>query len=433
MRAGAIVAIASARGQAPRAVIRLAGPLACVLTEQRFSPDGGLRYDGSARGATLGRWRMPPWLDGIPVDIWTFKGPASACGVDVVEIHLPSSPYLSERLVDDLVAGGAALAEPGEFTRMAVENGRLDLTRAEGVLALIRARDDAEAKSARGRLMGGLSRVLEAFESEIVDLLVPIEAGLDFSDQDFRADIPTGAARHAHELGQRLAEFSASEERECRRQNYRVVLRGSVNAGKSTLWNALTHGAAITSPRAGTTRDPLVGSFTHADIEVLVVDTAGIGEALDSIDAAAQERALVEVQSADLVVSVADLRKRDFQAGAGLRIGTHSDVYHGSIPEGVITVCALTGSGLDALKLAIFDALMKHRDATPLLLGSRVSAGLRAASAAIERGAAALLDHPPEFAAADFRDALRLVRALRFAAPGDPVLDRIFSSFCIGK
>lgn len=428
----AVVAIASARGAAARAVIRVAGDDVARLLAERFEPLGNEAWNPRARAARRGWWTLPARGWRFPVDVWNYSAPRSATGTDLAEILVPGAPALTRAFLEDLVRLGATLAAPGAYTRMAVLNGRLDLAQADAVLALIRARDDAEARAAHLALEGGDSRRLESFEDALVDLLVPLESALDFSDQDFLAVVPSDLAVRAAALA---AAFDKAAEGTAPTRSDdlpRVVLVGRANAGKSTLWNALTGGVALTGDIPGTTRDPLAREGACAGVRVVWIDTAGIDGPRGPVDDVAHALRERHARGADLRVGVADARAPVFPEFCDLKVATHLDL-EGRIPEGVLGVSVPAGLGLDALKTAVAEILASRASGVPTAFPLRIAEGLREAALLLRRGVEALAVHPPEFAASDWREAQRVLRGLRRAGPGDPVLDRIFSSWCIGK
>jgi tRNA modification GTPase len=468
-----LVAIATARGAAERGVIRLAGPRAFEMVGARFDADDGgagvealraavasrsaaaLRGRFSLRGTEAAR-RAPGWADAASaVDLWLFRAPRSYTGDDLVELHLPGAPALLDLAVRLLVADGARPAEPGEFTRRAAEAGKLDLTRAEAILATISARDADEHRRARALLDGGLAREVAARIDRVIELLVPLELALDFSDQDVEIVAPERHAADLRALAVALRVASTPVRGAARRTLRRVVLRGPANAGKSTLFNALLgRDVALAAPVAGTTRDVLVGLWERGGASAMLTDTAGDdvhGGMHDAAAHAARERALLE---ADLVLEVRDLRRggwparRPAEGPPFLCVGTFADLTASASPAesgtraptgyAVHRVAAPYEIGVrelaDALARALADAASESAaDAAPFLVTARVAGLFGAAAEAVARAAEALETSPVECAASDLRAALRALRAIVFAEGTDPVLDRIFRDFCIGK
>jgi tRNA modification GTPase len=435
---GTIVAPASAPGPAPRCVVRVSGPAAFAIAGRVFLHDAPGPLGAGFRTGLL-------VLDALgtacPAHAWGFAAPASCTGEDVVELHVFGAPALVDAVLRGLIARGARLAFPGEFTRRALENGKLDLTRAEAVLALVRARDEDEHRKARALLEGGLARAVAGFMDRVIALLVPIEASLDFSDQEIPLFGTEGLAPAARALAKDLSDFQVSRDAAARRLLPRVVLRGPANAGKSTLFNALLGSdVALATPVRGTTRDTLAAEWRHAGVRAVLVDTAGddvLDAPVDRLARDVRERALLE---ADLVLEVRDLRRGGWPrpAPGALRVGTMLDLAaleERAVGDDVVAVSARTGTRLDALRDRIAAALREGagRHAAPFLVTARQKGHLERARIAVERGAGALVDAPAELAASDLRDALGELRAVVGAEGGDPVLDRIFREFCIGK
>ncbi len=435
-----IVAVSTARGSAARATVRLAGPRAFALfaglVADRSIAAGTTRLAGPRRAfIPIDRFGTP-----APCDAWCFVGPRSFTGGDLVELHLPGSALLVDLVVRRLCAAGARPAHPGEFTRRAVMAGKLDLTRAEATAALIRARDENEHRRAKALLDGGLARAIATIEDRVVALLVPLELALDFSDQDVTIVEPDSHAARLAELADEVRRLGDASQATPHRHLPRIVLRGPANAGKSSLFNALLgRPAAIATPIRGTTRDVVAAEWNGVAGGAWLVDTAGddvFGGPLDDLAHAARERALLE---ADLVLEVRDLRAAVWPASADvpfLRVGTMLDLLpDGSRPPpGIVAVSNRTGEGLQALGRAISGVFERGEGRTePFLVTDRHAVHLQAASAAISRAASVLGTAPPEFAAADLRDALREIRRITGASGEDPVLDRIFRDFCIGK
>ncbi|MEO0651384.1 MAG: GTPase, partial [Planctomycetota bacterium] len=297
-----IVAIASAPGAAERGIVRLSGDRTREVVGARLEGDFPRR-----RGAHAVRLRDARGVQ--PARLLWMPGPRSYTREDTAELHLPGNPHLLAAALEALLAAGARRAEPGEFTRRAFENGRLDLTRAEGVLELVEARNEDERRAAIALLEGGLSRRVGALREALDDVRALCEATLDFDEAD-TGHVPTEELARALEaassdLGAALAYERA---RPPRAGLPRVMLVGAPNAGKSTLFNALRpEGSvpAIVSDLAGTTRDPLRVEADLPGGRIELFDLAGLATtALDELDAAGQGRARALLDSADLLLPV---------------------------------------------------------------------------------------------------------------------------------
>ncbi|MBI5362199.1 MAG: 50S ribosome-binding GTPase, partial [Planctomycetes bacterium] len=250
---GTIVAIASPPGAAERGIVRASGPLVAELVRATTLLD-------PARALGLRAWRAVEFDDGVGIQpgylAW-MRGPRSLTGEDVAEFHLPGHPELSAAALARLVALGARPATPVEFTRRAFLAGKLDLSRAEGVLLLVSAEDEAERRAATALLFGGLARGVQAVRDELLDLRALCEARRDFDPAE-TGHVPVELLRAGFERAR--SRLTAAEQDERARPGEaglpRVVLAGPPNAGKSALYNALTgRAAALESPAAGTTRD----------------------------------------------------------------------------------------------------------------------------------------------------------------------------------
>lgn len=442
-----IVAAATAKGPAPRGVIRLSGPCAaaCAAAVVRA---GAADVRGSGRGVLETSVAVTADGDGpaVPARLLVFRAPRSFTGEDVVEIHLPGAPVLLDLVQDRLVRAGARPAHAGEFTRRAFLNGRIDLTRAEAVLALTRARDRAGRRAALAWLDGAIERRIAGLRDAIHGVLVPLELSLDFSDQDVEIPVPPEAMRR---LGTAEAEAAAlasgARIRPLAASRPRVVLEGPPNAGKSTLFNRLVgREAALVDGAAGTTRDVLLGETETAGLRVVVADTAGWGVGTTEADREAHRHRARTLREADLVLEVRDARRvRPDRAPPGarrLRALTHADLVDpgpACLP-GEVPVCGLTGAGVDELRARLATAVAgPDRGAAeggPPEVNLRHAAALRAAAASIAAARRALdAGAGAEFVAADLRAALAELDPITGADATQDVLDRIFSEFCIGK
>lgn len=467
MLADTIAALASPPGPAARAVLRLSGSRAGAILRECWRGPGALELGSRAclRGLVHdGRGTQPALVLWMP-------GPASFTREDVCELHVPGSPFLVDALLARLLALGARLAEPGEFTRRAFLSGRIDLAQAQAVLALVRARSEDERRAASARLFGGLERRLDAFAHELGEARALCEASLDFEEGD-TGHVPL------EELLERVraarAELDAAAREEAVRPlpdaAPRVVLAGRPNAGKSRLFNALVEEPrALVSALAGTTRDALVGSWrvaSPAGARVLELrDTAGLdderalaeapdGDALLALERRAQERTRAELEAADLVVWVVDSSRApsvDALEGELARLpaatprlvawAQQDRAASAPPPERlggvrVLGLSAAAGEGLEELGSAALAALaegeaaaggarelgLRHRDALRRGLG-----WLDEALAALESGA------PLDQVGSLLRDASDALGAIDGRESPEELLGRIFARFCIGK
>ena len=448
---GTIAAIGSPRGPGRRGLLRVSGPGAWELVRAVWCGEGQLP-ERSERGMALGRFD-----DGRgeqPLLLLWMPGPRSFTREDVAEFHLPGAPPLLEAALERLLSLGARSAQPGEFTRRAFERGRIDLTRAEGLLELVQARGEAERRSAGALLFGGLARRLAPLREELLALRTLAEASLDFDEADTGHVPEEELEQRAGALLDGLREAAGWEARRSARSDLpRVVLVGAPNAGKSTLFNALVaEGEALVSDLEGTTRDVLHGVWTTAAGPLRLVDTAGLDEDAGGVEAQAQRQAERWRAGADLRLWVVDRSRAGSPAleaeaqalgddAPHVLVWSHAD--QGPTPgrgRPGVAVCAPTGEGLERLEEAALTALGLS---TPGALGAerlegeisvrhrvalgRAAEGLEGALGAWRGGLELDL----------FAEALRAAGAELDAIDGrttpEDVLDRIFAAFCLGK
>lgn len=434
-----IHAASSAPGAAPRAVVRLSGPRAFELAAALFAP---LPARGARR--TDGALSLPGWPD-APAAAWTFRSPKSYTGEDVVELVVPGSPPLVRALLAALAARGSRLARPGELTRRAFHAGRLDLTRAEAILALTTCEDEREARSALRALEGGLAARIDTAKQALLAVLAHLEAAIDFSEEELAL---RSAALLAHDLRRVASDLAGLSRGAGPRAGVapRVVLRGPANAGKSALFNALVgRDAALVSPRAGTTRDVLEARWPLRSLEARLFDTAGDLTCPEPLERRALGAAESAAAAADLVLYCLDgaaTGREGYEAcpGPKLLVLTKRDLApHGAWPEPAdLQVSALTGAGLGELSAAVEAAL--HSGPAPqgqdLVASVRQEELLRTARLALERAAIALERSDParaELAALELREALDALGALTGEVTTDALLDVVFGQFCVGK
>lgn len=454
MSSATIAAIASPPGAGTRGIVRISGTKARSIARAAWVGDPP---EFAARALVTGR--MHDGRGSQPVVCLWMPGPRSFTGEDVVELHAPGSPPLVAALYARVLELGATAARPGEFTRRAFENGRIDLTRAEGVLELVAARNDDEARAAGQLLVGGLGTRVDTSRDALDELRALCEASLDFDEAD-TGHVPLAelaASARAIRTGLREAlEFERARSRSSGLA--RVALVGAPNAGKSTLFNALVGAdAAIVSSLAGTTRDTLEAEVAFDGRRAVLLDTPGVDEAARGVDRDAQVVARERVASVDLVLWVIDAagETRDLaEERARLPAGTRVVLAWAqvdrdgarTVPDArahhlaaVVPVSAATGRGLSDLKRALSGALDVDQggaEAGPIAreLAQRHVRGLEAADA--ELGLVLdVLEHagPLDLAAEHLRRASASLDEIRGGTTPEDLLDRIFARFCLGK
>ena len=440
--ADTIVAIATAAGAGGVGIVRLSGPrareIARAITGRMLKP----------RVAVYARFTD---ADGEVIDdgiALHFRAPASFTGEDVVELQGHGSPVLLRQLVARCVALGARQAVAGEFSQRAFLNGKLDLAQAEAIADLIAAGDERAARAARRSLDGVFSRRVEQLMAQVLAIRVHVEAAIDFADESL--DTLGGAALRGqlHDAIGRLAQLRREAERgRSLRDGLHVVLVGPPNAGKSSLLNALAGSErAIVTELPGTTRDLLQEAIRIDGVELTLVDTAGLREAFDPIEAEGIRRARAELQRADLALVVLDARDpaagraavMEEVAAVPRRLWLHNkaDLLAAPAPlgEDALAISARTGQGLEALHGRLL-ALSGAGEVTEGAFTARARhvQALAEAAGHLDAAAAELERERPELAAEALAQAHDSLGVIGGRVGADALLGHIFAAFCIGK
>lgn len=450
-----VFALSSGRGRAGIAVVRLSGPRAgdalVALARRRGGP----------RMAALRTLRHPETGETLDqaLTLW-LPGPASETGEDMAELHLHGSPAVIRAVLGALGGlPGCRLAEPGEFARRAFENGRMDLTAAEGLADLIEAETDAQRRQALSQASGALGRLYEGWRARLIEAHALCEAGIDFTDE---GDVGSTTVRNGLDVARDLAmelrrHLDDGHRGEIVREGFRVALCGPPNAGKSSLLNALAkRDAAIVSDEPGTTRDTIEVRLDLGGHAVIVTDTAGIRATTNAIEIEGIRRTLAAARGADLVLWLTDarapvpipnelgpneLRSDERAPGSGLplllaanKVDLVPAAGPGHTAEGRLNLSALTGAGLgDLVAFIQSHALAAIRQGEgPAITQARHRLLVQDCADAIDRALAA---EPlgPELVAEELRHAERALGRLTGRIDAEDVLDQIFSRFCIGK
>ena len=438
-----IFALSSGRAPSAIAIIRVSGPQTRLAIE---------RLCGKLPAPRLAQFATLRDLDGSAIDesvaLW-FPGPHSATGEDVAEFQVHGGRAVIAAMFDALSAiDGLRPAEPGEFTRRAFENGKLDLTEAEGLDDLIHADTDRQRRQALRHLKGLLGAKAESWRQQIIEASALIEAGIDFSDEgDVSAELVAPALRKIAALKSEIEEtLAASAQSERLREGLTVAIAGPPNAGKSTLLNRLARReAAIVSPHAGTTRDVIE---VHLDLDgypVTLIDTAGVRDTHDPVEQEGVRRARDRARTSDLVLWLVDANDRN--APTPQSDGDHAPVW---IVRNKVDLVAVKGEGAGAT--GRFDVSASRGDGVPELIAALViyardyfGSGemalvsrarhrtlLRETVAALGR-AGRSADKGDELLAEELRIAIHSLGRLTGRVDVEDILDVIFSEFCIGK
>lgn len=428
-----IVALSSAPGRAGVAVLRVSGPQVRFVVETTAGPLppprlASLRTLRDAQGQIIDR--------GL---VLFFPGPTSFTGEDIVEFQIHGSRAVLAALLGHLTAlPGVRLAEAGEFTRRAFEAGKLDLAAVEGLADLIDSETEWQRRQALRQMDGALGSMAGEWRAQLLEAMTLLAAEIDFSDEgDVEGPLQEEALGLAvtvlQSLRRALAGFSMGERV---REGFVVVLAGPPNAGKSSLLNALTRrDVAIVSPVAGTTRDALEVRLDLDGLPVILIDTAGLRDSSDPIEAEGVRRARALVARADLVLALRAIDSEPYRAideTPHLALATKHDL-GGAVLPGEMPVSVRTGEGLPELLAAIGSRLRDLGQGEPALLTrERHRAAVTAAVAALER-AVESRGGPSELLAEDIRLAVTALERLVGRIGVEDVLDNLFAGFCIGK
>jgi tRNA modification GTPase len=432
----------TAVGRSAITALRLSGPLTRPTIEALCggcpSPrHASLRPLRGSRGELLDQ----------AIVIW-LPAPTTYTGEDVAELHLHGGRAVLEGVAEALLDLGLRLAEPGEFSRRAFLNGRMDLVQAEAVSDLVAAETAGQRRQALRQMEGALGRLYEDWAERLTKVLAHQEALIDFPDEDLPATVEAALAAEIAAISDAVEAHLADDARgEKMRQGLVYVVQGPPNVGKSTLVNALTgRDVAIVSPYAGTTRDTLEVQLVLGDVPVTLIDTAGLRETADPVEAEGVRRARARAAQADLILrlvsadSPAEDTVSDHPGGASgatdgapeqLVIGTKSDLAQGVISVD-LAVSARSGEGMRALRDRLTDFASKAtaQIGPPPLTRQRHRTLLGDTQTHL---GAAVMECEPELRAEALRLAVAALGGITGKIGVEALLDRVFGDFCIGK
>ncbi len=385
------------------------------------------------------------------VVITFFEKPHSYTAEDVIEISCHGAPVVLRHAVERALGFGARLAEPGEFTLRAYLNGRIDLPQAEAVRDLIEATTLYQARVAAQQVEGSVSRRVAPFKEQLLELIALLEAGIDFAEDDVSVAPAAEITRRLTPIEEGVRTLAASfQYGNLVRSGFSLAIVGRPNVGKSSLFNALLEqDRAIVTEIPGTTRDLVSETAAIGGIPVKLYDTAGIRDARELVESLGIERSYQAMADADLTLVVIDLSQpllsedsalieRARSQGRWLLVGNKSDLpWLAGVPEGAVTVSARTRAGIPQLREAILEALAPRaafEQETGFITSLRHEQLLRECSAHLEKARGAVESAiPHEMLLLDLYAALRPIDAITGATTADDILNRIFSTFCIGK
>ena len=456
-----IAAIATARGEAGIGIVRVSGPLALTIAADVFrSPRGTAPSQLPTHTLTYGHV-VDAAVSGDVIDevlLGVMRAPGTYTGEDIVEFNCHGGIVPLTGVLNLVVKSGARLAEPGEFTKRAFLNGRLDLAQAEAVAELIASKTDLSRKIAIEVLAGRLSETVNRLSDRIADLLAEIEASVDFPEEDLdfmKVDIQLECVRLIQRDLTVLLE-TASEGRLIA-EGVNIAILGKPNVGKSSLLNALVGSErAIVTPIPGTTRDTIEEAVNISGIPLKLFDTAGIRQTDDIVEQQGVQRSRAVLDKAELLLLMFDASQplndadldllRTAQSHKAililnktdLRVVTPASALLAYCPERrVVETAILEGEGLDTLKTVVCDELLGGEwvvGESPIVTNARHQDALRRAHDGLNYVIESLVNGmPPELVAVDLRISLDALGDIVGKTTTEDILDRIFSQFCVGK
>jgi tRNA modification GTPase len=451
-----IAAIATPVGEGGLAVIRISGPHALAVADGCFAPIGkaSLKPSAAATHTLHFGYIIHKGQNVDEVLLAVMRPPHTFTREEVVEITCHGGILPAKLVLDAVLEGGARLAEPGEFTRRAFLNGRIDLVQAEAVADLIHSRTELALRAANEQLAGKLSQRINQLRDEMVETLAHIEAHIDFPEEDIAPDTKDQlVARLDHAVAFMDGLLRTANEGQILRRGIRAAIVGRPNAGKSSLLNQLLgRSRAIVSPIPGTTRDTIEETANIRGLPVVFIDTAGLREARDEIEVEGVRRSRQSLEQAELVLHVLDTSQPLTEADrkyldelSGKRrilVCNKTDLpaqlcLPSDLKSPAVEVSCLTGQGIEALKDAIKELIWSGQikaEMLQVMINSRHQEALNRARAATLRTVEALRgDQTLELVALDLRIAVNAIGEIVGKTTTEDLLDVIFSQFCIGK
>ena len=448
-----IAAIATPLGEGAISVVRVSGPDAIGIADRVFTGRTALR---GTPGYTVRHGSIVDTtgrsIDEVLVSV--FLSPNSYTGEDSVEVNCHGGVYVTRKILSALIDAGARQADPGEFTKRAFLNGRMDLSQAEAVSDLIRARSERALRNSRAHLTGAMGDAIRSLKNDLVKVISLLELELDFLTDDVPlAGRATAEARInlcIQSLEKILSSFWIGK---VARDGASVAIVGAPNVGKSSLFNKLLQeNRSIVSPTPGTTRDFLEESIDVDGVQVRLVDTAGLREARDEVEAEGITRARRAVETADMILVVQDASRREGlegDAGIGyfesvgkkvLVVLNKIDLVGSPNPDGEcekIMVSAKTGQGVDELRQKLGQILVgevDRQDSEFFISSTRHQQALLMAAGHMKDAVKSIESNvPTEFVASDLRLSLDSLSLVTGETTSEDILNSIFSGFCIGK
>jgi tRNA modification GTPase len=451
-----IAAIATPLGEGGLAVIRISGPQALAVADHCFAPAGKAPPKPSAASTHTIHFGHVVHKEQVVDEVLlaVMRAPHTFTREDVVEITCHGGMLPAKMVLDAVLASGARLAEPGEFTRRAFLNGRIDLAQAEAVADLIHSRTELALRAANEQLAGKLSQRINQLRDDMVETLAHLEAHIDFPEEDIAPDtkdqLITRLDRGIAFMDELLR---TANEGQILRRGIRAAIIGRPNAGKSSLLNQLLgHERAIVSPIPGTTRDTIEETANIRGLPVVFIDTAGLREARDEIEVEGVRRSLQSLERAEFILHVLDASEplteadrtylEEFSGKRRVLVRNKTDLpaklrLPPHLTSPLVEVSCLTGQGIEPLKDAIKELIWSGEikaEMLQVMINSRHQEALtRARAAALCAADALRADQTLELVTLDLRIAVNAVGEIVGKTATEDLLDVIFSQFCIGK
>ena len=444
--ADTIAAISTPAGEGAIALVRISGVNAIDVAEKIFrGQEKPSRFGSHVQhfGEIVdGEGRL---IDQVMLSI--HRAPASYTGEDLVEISCHGGTLVTAKVLEVCLRGGARAARPGEFTERAFLNGKMDLTQAEAVIDLIRAKTDLALRSATEQLEGRLGEKIRKIRDELVSLLAHIDASIDFPEEGISPDEGEKLCARLSSVREEIAALLATADQgRILREGVRVVIYGATNAGKSSLLNRLLgYDRVIVSETHGTTRDTIEETANLDGLPIRLLDTAGLRASASELEQEGIVRTERSLQLADLRLHIAD-RNAPKPSHFDERASDSTEIVvlnKSDLPEDsdwkdfhALRVSCMTGEGLPELQKEILARITKQnlRPENPVAINARHRGCLRRALESCDRAGAALGQSlPPEYVAVDLNETLRAVGEVIGAVDVEQILDSVFGQFCIGK
>lgn len=455
-----IAAISTAMGEGGIGIVRMSGPQCFTILDKIFKPKHPENID-KISGYTMkyGTIIKPDTQDRIDeVLVSYFKAPKSYTTEDMCEINSHGGVVVLRMVLEACLQAGASLAEPGEFTKRAFLNGRIDLSQAESIIDLIQAKSEKEAQASTSQLEGRLSKKIKEIQAQLLDLMADIEASIDYPEYDVEEVTNPEMARKLEKVSDELAQLEKSfETGKILKEGIKTVIVGRPNAGKSSLLNAiLNEERAIVSDIAGTTRDTIEEMITVRGVPLKLIDTAGIRKTEDKIEKIGVDRALKLMKEAELVIHIIDgtqaltdedkailsqiqeknaiilLNKMD-QGDAELE----ADENLVAVKKKVIKISAKLGDGMDEMYQEIsrmFQLEQLESDSEVLITNIRHKNQIHFAGVACEKAKRAIMETlPVDLVAVEIKEILEALGEITGDQVSDDIINEIFHKFCLGK